>query len=57
MRILLVAYFVPPTRDTGAQRVFVTHGYTAALARFLSERGLDATPWRTHYEGEPESAE
>lgn len=44
-------------RDTGAERVFATHGYTAALARLLAERGLDAAPWRTHYEGEPESAE
>ena len=43
--------------DTGAQRVFVTHGYTGTLARFLAERGLDATAWRTQYEGEPESIE
>jgi putative mRNA 3-end processing factor len=43
--------------ETGAQRVFVTHGYTDALARFLTERGLEATGWRTQYEGEPESTE
>ena len=43
--------------DTGARRVFVTHGYTQPLARFLSGRGLDAQPWRTRYEGEPEAAE
>lgn len=39
---------------TGAERVFVTHGYTDPLTRFLSERGLDAHAWRTQYEGEPE---
>jgi putative mRNA 3-end processing factor len=43
--------------ETGAQRVFVTHGYTDALARYLSEQGLDAHGWRTQYEGEAEPAE
>ena len=43
--------------ETGASRVFVTHGYTHQLARFLAGRGLDARPWPTRYEGEPESAE
>jgi hypothetical protein len=37
--------------------VYVTHGYTQQLARALSERGVDATPWRTLYEGEVEDAE
>ena len=40
--------------ETGAERVFVTHGYTEQLTRFLRERGLDAHAWRTQYEGEPE---
>jgi putative mRNA 3-end processing factor len=39
----------------GAQRVFVTHGLTAPLARYLSARGFDAHVWSTHYEGEPEA--
>ncbi len=43
--------------DTGAERVFVTHGYTHQLARVLNERGFDAQPWQTQYEGEPEAAE
>lgn len=43
--------------DTGAARVFVTHGYTRELARFLGERGTDARPWQTQYEGEPERLE
>ena len=43
--------------DTGAERVFVTHGYTHQLARLLRERGIDAEPWQTQYEGEPEAVE
>ena len=43
--------------ETGASRVFVTHGYTEQLTRFLIERGLEAHAWRTQYEGEPEGAE
>jgi putative mRNA 3-end processing factor len=42
-------------QDTGAERVFVTHGYTEQLARYLESRGIAAEPWRTLYEGEPES--
>ena len=37
---------------TGARRVFVTHGYSDTLARYLREQGLDAHVWRTLYEGE-----
>ena len=40
---------------TRAERVFVTHGYTAPLARYLASRGFDAHPWKTRYEGEPEA--
>jgi putative mRNA 3-end processing factor len=43
--------------ETGAERVFVTHGYTHQLARYLSDQGFDAQPWQTRYEGEPETAE
>jgi putative mRNA 3-end processing factor len=43
--------------EAGAERVFVTHGYTEQLARYLTGRGIDARPWRTLYEGEPEAAE
>jgi putative mRNA 3-end processing factor len=43
--------------ETHAERVFVTHGYTHQLARFLGERGLDSHPWQTQYEGEPENTE
>ena len=37
---------------TGAERVFVTHGYTAAFRRWLAERGLDAAIVATEFQGE-----
>jgi putative mRNA 3-end processing factor len=43
--------------ESAAERVFVTHGYTHQLARALRERGLDAHPWQTQYEGEAEAVE
>ena len=39
-------------RDSGAERVWVTHGYRTALAQWLSEIGLDAHTIETHFEGE-----
>jgi putative mRNA 3-end processing factor len=48
---------VQTVTETGAERVFVTHGYTHQLARYLAERGLDARPWQTQYEGEAEAVE
>jgi putative mRNA 3-end processing factor len=39
-------------RETGAGRVLVTHGYSAVLARWLREQGLDADVLATRYEGE-----
>jgi len=39
--------------ETGASRVLVTHGWSDALARYLSEtRGLETATLRTEYEGE-----
>ncbi|MFL5329060.1 MAG: ligase-associated DNA damage response exonuclease [Gemmataceae bacterium] len=37
---------------TGAERVWVTHGYSDALARWLTEHGIEATTVRTQFEGE-----
>lgn len=37
---------------TGAEQVWVTHGYAAVVARYLRERGLDARPLATRYIGE-----
>jgi putative mRNA 3-end processing factor len=39
--------------DTGASRVLATHGHAEPLARYLSERGLQAGTIRTAWEGEP----
>jgi putative mRNA 3-end processing factor len=41
--------------ETGAERVFVTHGYTEPLARTLTDAGVEAAAWQTHYEGEPQT--
>ena len=37
---------------TGAQRIFVTHGHTAPLVQWLTERGLEAHTMKTEFEGE-----
>lgn len=37
---------------TGAEKVWVTHGYTAVLSRWLQEHGFDARPVATRFEGE-----
>ncbi|MEN9938072.1 MAG: hypothetical protein RLZZ387_4651 [Chloroflexota bacterium] len=39
-------------RATGAERVWVTHGYTAVLTRWLQEQGYDAAVVQTRFEGE-----
>jgi putative mRNA 3-end processing factor len=39
-------------RETGAQHVYATHGYTDIFSRWLREQGLDAQPVETLYEGE-----
>jgi putative mRNA 3-end processing factor len=41
---------------TGAERVWVTHGFTAVVVRWLREQGLDAQTIRTRFEGENEEA-
>ncbi len=39
-------------RETGAERVYVTHGYSDLFARWLREQGYDAQPVQTQFEGE-----
>ena len=39
-------------KATGAERIFVTHGYTAQFSRWLSEQGYDAAIVETEFEGE-----
>jgi putative mRNA 3-end processing factor len=38
--------------ETGAPRVFVTHGHTAPLVQWLNERGIEAHSMKTDFEGE-----
>ena len=38
--------------ESGAERVWATHGYTGVLERWLRERGVDALAIETRYEGE-----
>ena len=42
---------------TRAQRVYVTHGYSEPLVRWLCEHGLDAHTLKTQFTGEQGSAE
>lgn len=39
-------------KETGAEKVFVTHGYTESFAKWLNEKGYDAHEVKTQYEGE-----
>ena len=39
-------------RATGAERIWVTHGYTSVVARHLCELGLDGRVLSTEWEGE-----
>jgi len=39
-------------RATGAERIFVTHGYTSVFRRWLEEQGYDAAIVETAYEGD-----
>ncbi|MBL7922629.1 MAG: ligase-associated DNA damage response exonuclease [Bacteroidia bacterium] len=41
---------------TEAERIYVTHGYTASLVRWLKEQGREAFPLKTLYDGEAEAA-
>lgn len=39
-------------RATGAEKVYITHGYTASFSRWLSSQGIEACELETLYEGE-----
>lgn len=43
--------------ETGAERIFVTHGYTSIFKRWLSDQGYDAAVVETEYDGESLDAE
>lgn len=42
--------------ETGAEKVWVTHGYTSVLARYLNESGTKAEILQTQWEGEQDAA-
>ena len=42
-------------KATGASKVFVTHGFQAALSRYLTESGIEAAEVKTEYGDEDES--
>ena len=44
-------------KATGAEKVFVTHGFQAAFSRYLSENGIPAAEVKTEYGGEEEEQE
>ena len=39
-------------RDTGAERIYVTHGYTEIFSKWLRTQGYDAHVVKTKFEGE-----
>ena len=41
-------------KQTGAEKIFVTHGFTSVLARYLQENGLSAEEVKTAYGNEEE---
>jgi len=43
-------------KATGAEKVFVTHGFQAALSRYLNEHGIGAAEVRTEYGEDEEGA-
>jgi putative mRNA 3-end processing factor len=43
-------------KETGAQKVFVTHGFQSAFSRYLQENGIEAGEVKTEFGGEEEEA-
>ena len=41
-------------KETGAEKVFVTHGFQAAFSRYLNDNGIQAAEVKTEYGGEEE---
>lgn len=39
-------------RETGAEKIFVTHGYSEIFSHWLNENGIEAREVRTRFEGE-----
>ena len=47
---------VQAVRETGAARVFVTHGYVPVMVRWLREQGWDAQAMESEYGGEQDDS-
>lgn len=41
--------------ETGAEHVWVTHGYSSVVVRYLEDHGIDAKAVSTHWEGESDT--
>ncbi len=48
---------VDAVKATGAEKVFVTHGFQAAFSRFLNDNGIQAAEVKTEFGGEEEEQE
>jgi putative mRNA 3-end processing factor len=44
-------------RESGAEKVYVTHGYTSIFSRWLNENGIEAGEVHTMYGNEDENEE
>jgi len=44
-------------KATGAEKVFVTHGFQSTFSRYLNENGITAAEVKTEYGGEEEEQE
>jgi putative mRNA 3-end processing factor len=44
-------------KDTGAQKVYVTHGFQAAFSRYLNDNGIESAEIKTEFGGEEEEQE
>ena len=42
-------------KDTGAQKVFVTHGFQSAFSRYVSELGIEAAEVKTEFGNDEEA--
>lgn len=48
---------IESVRATGAQKVYVTHGFQSAFSRYLAETGIESAEVKTEYGGEEEEQE
>lgn len=44
-------------KETGAEKILVTHGYSDVLVRYLREQGINAETMETQFQGETEETE